>query len=341
MPQNFLELIKTKARKNPKRILFPETFDERTLRAVCKILEEGTAYPLLLGKQEKFILEFEKLGCKADCEKLTFIDPLDSQLLEKYTDALYELRKQKGLTKDEARKLLNDFNYFSVMVVQMGDADGLISGANSPTSATLRPALQIIKTKEKFHKVSGFFFMVLENRLLLFADCAVNIAPNSYELADIAIDSAETANRFGIEPRIAMLSFSTAGSAKHPRVDVVREATAMVNHRRPDLICDGEMQVDAALVPEVCARKYPNSKIKGDANILIFPNLDAANISYKLVERLGHAHAIGPILQGLRKPVNDLSRGCSIQDIVDLAAITTIEAREEKLEIPKDLQSIK
>jgi len=174
--------------------------------------------------------------------------------------------------------------------------------------------------------------MILESRLLLFADCAVNIEPNSHELADLAIDTAETARRFGIEPRIAMLSFSTNGSAKHPNVARVKEATQMVNHLRPDLICEGEMQVDAALVPEVCAQKFPKSRVPGNANVLIFPNLEAANIAYKLVERFGKAHAIGPILQGLQKPINDLSRGCTVEDIVTLAAFTSVEAAEKAID---------
>lgn len=304
-PQNFLELIRERAKEHPARIVFPETFDERTQKAIEIIRREGTATPIIVDEMMK-----------------------DEKLCERYAQALFELRKEKGLSLDEARKLMTDYNYFGVMVVKMDEADGLISGANSPSHDTLRPALQIIKTKEKFHKVSGFFFMILENRLLLFADCMVNIEPNSHELMEIAIDTAETAKRFGIEPRIAMLSFSTNGSAKHPAVDRVREATQMIRYHRPDLVCEGEMQVDAALVPEVCARKFPNSQVPGNANVLIFPDLDSANISYKLVERLGHAQAIGPILQGLQKPVNDLSRGCSVDDIVQLAAITSVEAQE-------------
>lgn len=322
MQENFLTLVREKAKANPAKIVFPETFDERTLRAVAKIEEEGTAEPILIGDPKKLV----------NFKKFMIIDrENDKERRERYAQALFELRKEKGLTLDEARKLMLDYNYFGVMVVKMGEADGLISGANSPSHDTLRPALQIIKTKEKFHKVSGFFFMVLENRLLLFADCMVNIEPNSHELAEIAIDTAETAKRFGIPPRIAMLSFSTNGSAKHPSVDRVKEATQMVRHFRPDLICEGEMQVDAALVPEVCKRKFSNSRVPGNANILIFPDLDSANIAYKLVERLAHAAAIGPILQGLQKPINDLSRGCSVEDIVNLAAITSVEAHEAEL----------
>lgn len=325
---NFLKSVKEKARSLNKNIVFPETFDERTLRAVETILLEGTANPVLLGKAAEIKRHAEQLGLEIDWNMVKFIDLEDPERLKKYAEALYELRKEKGLTREEADKMMRDLNYFGVMVVQMGEADGLISGANASTGATVRPALQIIKTKEKFHKVSGIFFMVMEKRLLLFADCAINIEPNSHDLADIAIDTAETAKRFGIEPKIAMLSFSTAGSAKHPLVEKIQEATQLVRFRRPDLIIDGEMQVDAALVPSIAKKKFPTSKIKGDANILIFPDLQSGNIAYKLVERLAGAEAIGPILQGLKKPVNDLSRGCSWRDIADLAAITACEAEE-------------
>lgn len=329
MAQKFLEMIRERAQKHPAKIVFPETFDERTLRAVQKIVEEKTAHPVLIGNPEKLSKDFTALGFPLDLNLCTVIDmENDQKRLKKYTNALFDLRKEKGLNFEQATELMKNYNYFGVMVVQMGEAEGLISGANSASSETLRPALQIISTKEKFHKVSGFFFMVLENRLLLFADCMVNIEPNSRELAEIAIDTAETAKRFGIKPKIAMLSFSTNGSAKHPSVERVREATQMVRHFRPDLMCEGEMQVDAALVPEVCARKFSNSRVPGNANILIFPDLDSANIAYKLVERLAHAKALGPILQGLKKPINDLSRGCSIEDIVNLAAITSVEAQE-------------
>lgn len=332
---DFLGIIKEKARSLQKKIVFPETFDDRTLIAIEGVLKESLCQPILLGKESVIKAQAEKLKLQIDWSRIQIIDLEDKERLERYASALYELRKDKGLSLEEARKLVSDRNYFGVMVVQMNEADGLISGANVSTGATVKPALQIIKTKEKFHKVSGIFFMILENRLLLFADCAVNIEPNSTELAEIAIDTAETAARFGIEPRIAMLSFSTNGSAKHPFTDKVREATAMVRYKRPDLIVDGEMQVDAALVPDVAKRKFPTSKIQGDANVLIFPDLQSGNIAYKLVERLAGAEAVGPILQGLKKPVNDLSRGCSWQDIVDLTAITACEAEELKYEFGK------
>lgn len=329
MNKTFLEIITERAQQKPGRVVLPETNDDRTLRAAAEIYKLKTAHPILVGNRDKIIEKAKTLGIEKELAELEYIDfEQDTERKEKYAQALFELRKAKGMDLATAQKLMNDLNYFSVMIIQMGDADGLVTGANSPSHDTLRPALQIIKTKEKFHKVSGFFFMVLESKLLLFADCMVNIEPNSHELAEIAIDTAETAKRFGIEPKIAMLSFSTNGSAKHPTVDRVKEATQMVNTWRPDLLCEGEMQVDAALIPSVCATKFPNSKIMGEANILVFPSLEAANISYKLVERLAKATAIGPILQGLTKPINDLSRGCSVEDIVYLAAITSIEAQD-------------
>ncbi len=325
---DLMTIVKQKAKKLQKRIIFPETFDDRTLQAIAVVLDEQTAIPVLIGRPKKIREQAEQLQLKIDWSKVEFIDLEDQTRLHKYAQALFELRREKGLTQEEAEKLVQDHNYFGVMALQQGEADGLISGATVSTSATVKPALQIIKTKEKFHKVSGIFFMILEGRLLLFADCAVNIEPDSHELADIAIDTAETAKRFGIEPKIAMLSFSTNGSAHHPLVDKVREAVQMVRYRKADLLIEGEMQVDAAIVPAVCARKFPDSKIMGNANVLIFPDLQAANIAYKLVERLAGAKAIGPILQGLQKPVNDLSRGCSFQDIADLTAFTACEAEE-------------
>lgn len=333
MVQDFLALVKKKAKEKPARIVFPETFDPRTLQAVSQIAKEGIARPVLIGNPDKLKKDFLALGLAQDLSPYEIMDmDNDAERRERYAQALFELRKEKGLKLGEARDLVKNRNYFGVMAVKMDEADGLVSGANATTAELLRPALQIIRTKEKFHKVSGFFFMVLEKRLLLFADCVVNIEPNSRELAEIAIDTAQTAKRFGIEPRIAMLSFSTNGSAKHPNADRMREAAKIIQSYRPDLACDGEMQVDAALVPEICAKKFPGSRVPGNANVLIFPNLEAANISYKLVERLGRAHAVGPILQGFQKPINDLSRGCGAEDIVNVAAITSVEAQQTPVE---------
>lgn len=295
--RHFLQKIKEKAAENPKRIVFPEGEDPRILTATVTILEEATAHPILLGDPEKLRHIAKDLCLPVDWNRVSVKSP-------------------EG-----------DPNTFGVRMVHEGDADGMISGATCSTADTIRPALKIIGTKEKFHKVSGFFFMILGEKILLFADCAVIIEPDAHDLAAIAMDTAETARRFGIEPRIAMLSFSTNGSADHPEVDKVRQATKMVKAERPDLIIEGEIQVDAALVPDICLRKFPGCRAPGDFNVLIFPNLASGNIAYKLVERLARAHAIGPIFQGLKKPVNDLSRGCSPQDVVDLAAITTVEAQ--------------
>lgn len=325
MLSKFIKLVKAQARKKPARIVFPETSDNRVLEAVSKIAAEKTAIPVLLGDKTKL---------KISASKFEIIDiKKDSRRREHFAEELFSLRKEKGLTLKEAKELVKKPNYFGVMMVKLGEADGMVSGSVSPTAEVLHPALQIIKTKEKFHKVSGFFFMVIEKRLMLFADCAVNVSPAPNELAEIAIDTADTACRFGIKPRIAMLSFSTNGSTDHPNAKRIKEAAEMVRYMRPDLVCEGEMQVDAALAPEVCKLKFPKSRVLGDANVLIFPNLEAANISYKLVERLGHAQALGPILQGLQKPINDLSRSCSADDIVNIAAITSVETQDATINV--------
>lgn len=323
--QNFIEKVKLAAQNNPKKIVLPEGNEERILKATEIVLKEGLAEIVLIGNR----LEIEQRAKDLDVniQEAEIIDPQNSEYTGKYAEEFFELRKEKGISKEIATSKIKDMNYFGTMMVHMDDADGMVSGTIHPTGDTILPALQIIKTKEPFHKVSGVFFMVLNDKLLLFADCAVTIEPNSRELAEIALDTAQTAIRLGVEPRIAMLSFSTNGSAKHPFVDKVSEATKIVKSKNPNLIIDGEMQVDSALVPDVCERKFPTSSLKGDANVLIFPDLQSGNIAYKLVERLAHAKAIGPILQGLQKPINDLSRGCSVNDIVNVIAITVCEAQ--------------
>lgn len=329
--KKFIKQVKSLAQKNPQRIVLPEGFEPRILKAATTLIKEKIALPILIGNPDELKKIAKDLGIKVPFEKLEIVDP-KSKKKHLYAEKFYELRKHKGVTEEQALKIVEDFNYFGTMMVYLDEADGMVSGTTYPTAETIRPALQIIKTKGQFHKVSGVYFLALENRLLLFADTAVVIEPNSHELADIAIDTAETARKFCLEPRIAMLSFSTAGSARHPNVDKVREATAMVKSKRPDILIEGEMQVDAALVPEVSRRKFPTSKLQGGANILIFPNLEAGNIAYKLVERLAGAKAVGPILQGLKKPINDLSRGCHYKDIVNLVAFTSLEAQDSPLE---------
>lgn len=326
--QTFLRKVKAMARKDPKRIVFPEATDERILKAVEEIAHTNLAHPILIGRSTTIKNLAKKLKIKIPWGKIQIIDPNNKKLHNKYAEELFMLRKKKGLTKKEAFKLLKDVNYFSSMMTYMNDADGMITGATHPTAYSIHPVLQIFKTREKFHKVSGIFFMVLQKKLLLFADTAITIEPNSHDLVDIAIDTAETAKMFGIKPKIALLSFSSKGSANHPLITKIREAVSMIKFKRPDLIVEGELQVDAALVPQVAKRKCPNSVIQGDANVLIFPDLQAANIAYKLVERLAKAHAIGPLLQGLQKPINKLSRGCNWQDIVNVTAFTVCEAQQ-------------
>jgi phosphate acetyltransferase len=323
--KQFIAKILREAKKNPKRICFPEATEPRTLEAVKIILQKKIAKPILVGDRKEIVAALKKYKISADA--VTIRDPKNDANFSRYLKEFLLIRKEHGLQEKEARKLLEEPIYFATMILQQGNADGVISGAIHPTAHTLRPAFQIIKTHEKFHKASAVFFMVLNKKMLLFADCSVNVAPDAKDLAEIAIDTATTAQMLGLKPRVAMLSFSTYGSAQHHYVDKVREATALVQAKCPKLAVGGEMQVDAALVPVVAAQKCPKSTVQGNANVLIFPNLDAGNIAYKLVERLAKANAIGPIIQGLNKPVNDLSRGCSVADIVEVTAVTVMQAQ--------------
>ncbi|MBW2972312.1 phosphate acetyltransferase [Candidatus Woesearchaeota archaeon] len=330
--QDFIAKIKEQARKDPKRIAFPESTEERTLKAIVHILEEGTAKPILIGNEQAIRKRIHELGLRLN--NVQFADHLseaNKEYFDKYANELYELRKEKGMTQEKARELMKEEIYYGTMMVHMGDADGLVSGAVHSTGHTVLPALQIIKSREKFHKISGAFFLRFRDEIMLFADAAVTIEPDAKDLAEIALDSARTAIRFGLKPRVAMLSFSTKGSADHPLVKKVIEATQIAQDKArkilPEAVIDGEMQLDAAVEPWVAKIKCPNAKIQGDATVLIFPDLQAANIGYKLATFFGHAEAIGPILQGLRKPVNDLSRGCKVRDIVDITAMTVIEAQ--------------
>lgn len=323
--KQFIAKIIHEAQKNPKRICYPEATEPRTLEAVKILLQKKIAKPILVGERNTIVTALKKH--KVILDAVNIRDPRNDANFSRYLKEFLLIRKEHGLQEKEARHLLLEPIYFATMMLHMGNADGVISGAIHPTAHTLRPAFQIIKTHEKFHKASAVFFMILNKKLLLFADCSVNVAPDAKDLAEIAIDTATTATMIGIKPKVAMLSFSTYGSAQHHYVDKVREATAIVQTKCPTLAVGGEMQVDAALVPVVAAQKCPKSKVQGDANVLIFPNLDAGNIAYKLVERLAKANAIGPIIQGLNKPVNDLSRGCSVDDIVEVTAITVMQAQ--------------
>ncbi len=327
---DLLKEIRERAKKNPKRIVLPEGEEERTIKATAEILKEGIAEISLLGEGSKIKDKAQSL--KVDMGKVRIIEPEKSEKLEEYTNTYCEIRKEKGISKDEALSVMKEPLFYGAMMVKKGEVDGSISGAIHTTAETIRPALQIIKTAPGVKKVSSSFLMILKNKefgengALIFADCAILPNPNEEELADIAMASAKTAkDLMGCEPRVAMLSFSTKGSAKHKLVDKVVKATEIVKEKAPGLLVDGELQADAALIPEVASQKAPKSSIAGKANVLIFPDLNSANIGYKLVQRLVGTQAIGPILQGLARPVNDLSRGCSVEDIINLVAITSLQ----------------
>ena len=333
---SFIDGIKERAKKDIKTIVLPESEDERTLRATAKILEEKTANIILIGDEVTVKADAEKYGVNID--GATIINPETSDKLEEYVNTLYELRKAKGMTPEAAREaLLSDRTTFGVMVLKTGSADGLVSGACHSTANTLRPALQILRTAPGAKLVSGFFIMDVPNcefgynGTFAFADCGLNQDPDSESLAAIANDTANTFRSLvGAEPKVAFLSHSTKGSAKHALVDKVVNAVEIAHQQYPDLVCDGELQLDAAIVPEVAATKAPGSPVAGQANVLIFPNLDGGNVGYKLVQRLAKAEAYGPMLQGIAKPVNDLSRGCSWEDIVGVVALTAVQAQNSK-----------
>ena len=325
------EIVK-RAKANKQRIVLPEGTEERTLKAANQILTDGVADLILLGNPDE-IMNLAKEWGLGNIHKATIIDPENNPKQEEYAQLLCELRKKKGMAIEEARKLVLNPLYLGCLIIKAGDADGQLAGARNTTGDVLRPALQIIKTAPGITCVSGAMLMLThapecgDNGVLVMGDVAVTPVPDANQLAQIAICTAQTAKAVaGIDPRVAMLSFSTKGSAKHEVVDKVVEATKIAKEMAPTLDLDGEMQADAALVPEVGASKAPGSPVAGEANVLIVPSLEVGNISYKLVQRLGHADAVGPILQGIACPVNDLSRGCSIEDVYRMIAITANQA---------------
>ena len=321
---DFLQRMKDAAKRDVKTIVLPEGEDPRTIEAAKKIVAEGLAKLVILGDPEAIKVEGAEV-----------VDPKTSDRHEAYAEKFAELRAKKGVTIEQAREQMNDNTYFGTMMVKMGDADGLVSGACHSTANTLRPALQILKTAPGTKLVSAFFVMCTDkhefgdNGTLLFADCGLNIDPSADELSEIAIASAHTWKQFvsSEEPKVAMLSFSTMGSAKGDVPTKVQEAVKLANEKEPELALDGDLQLDAALVEKVASLKAPESKVAGHANILVFPDLEAGNIGYKLVQRFAGAEAYGPVLQGIAKPVNDLSRGCSADDIVGVVAITAVQAQ--------------
>jgi phosphate acetyltransferase len=329
---DLMQQIKANAKKHNKKIVLPEGSEKRTLQAADIILSEGIAQVILIGNHEVIKSEADNLNL-LNIDKATVVDPISHEKKDAYADLMVELRKKKGLTKEDALKLIEDPLYLATLMIKSGDADGEVAGAQNSTGDVLRPAFQYVKTMPGISVVSGAFIMILkdknfgDNGMMVFADCAVHPNPTDRELAEIAVATAKTTKAIaGLEPRVAMLSFSTKGSAKHEMVDKIVSATKIAKEMAPDLKIDGELQADAAIVEAIGQQKAPGSEIAGKANVLVFPTLETGNIAYKLVQRMAGAEAIGPILQGMAAPINDLSRGCSVSDIVNLVAITANQA---------------
>jgi len=324
----FIYNLVEKARSDKQRIVLPEGVDDRILRAADHLVARDVIDPIFLGDPDQIRAAIRRLGLRnLDPARHPILDPQNSDRIDGYAQTLHELRRHKGVSLEMAHDLLTDVSYFGTMMVYKGDADGMVSGAAHTTAHTILPSLQFVKTKPGFTIVSSVFFMALDDRVLVYGDCAVNPNPTAEQLAEIAIASADTAKTFGIEPVVAMLSYSTGASGEGEEVEKVRRATEIAQALRPDLILEGPMQYDAAVSPVVAAQKMPGSKVAGQATVFIFPDLNTGNNTYKAVQRETGAIAIGPVLQGLKKPVNDLSRGCTVEDVINTVAITAIQAQ--------------
>lgn len=325
-PKMFEYDLIQKAKSLKKHIVLPEGIEERILRAAEVLIDRDVVKVTLLGKEKEIREKIKKLGLKL--KDVNILEPAHSTEFQNYYETYYELRKHKGITIDNAKDVMSDVSYYGTMMVYKGHADGMVSGSVNTTQHTIRPSLEFVKTKKGFSIVSSVFFMCLPNKVLVYGDCAVNPNPTAQELAEIAMSSAETAKQFGIEPKIAMLSYSTGDSGKGEEVEKVREATQIVKAKAPSLLIEGPIQYDAAIDPEVASTKMPNSPVAGKATVFIFPDLNTGNNTYKAVQRSANAVAIGPVLQGIKKPVNDLSRGCTVPDIINTVVITAIQAQE-------------
>jgi malate dehydrogenase (oxaloacetate-decarboxylating)(NADP+) len=327
-----MQSVRHRAKAAPKRIVFSEGEHEKILRASFRVLEEGIARPILLGR--KAVVETRLRELDLGELRAEIVEPPHSPRLDTYVEEFFRLRQRKGVTRSEARELLLNNNYYGAMMVHMGDADGFLAGVAQHYPDTIRPALQVIGMRPDVHRVSGLYVIVTKREIYFFADTTVNIEPTAEELAEIALLAASTAREFNIEPRVAMLSFSNFGSTKHPLTEKVQRATELVKQKAPDLMVDGEMQADTAVVPEIIERDYPFSALQGGANVLVFPDLEAGNIAYKLMMRIGEAEALGPLLMGMTKPVHVLQRGCEVEDIVNMAAIAVVHAQTSAEQLP-------
>jgi len=334
-PKMFTYNLLEQAKAQLQHIVLPEAYDRRILKAAAILVNRGIVKLTLLGDRQDVQRVIDKYQVPLNLEHVNVIHPSESDDLQNYAQTFFELRQHKGVTLDNALDVMMDVSYFATMMVYQGDADGMVSGAVHTTQHTIRPALQFVKTQPGFSVVSSVFFMCLEQRVLVYGDCAINPNPTAEQLAEIAISSADTAHTFGVDPKVALLSYSSGESGKGEEVEKVRAATKLARERRPDLLIEGPIQYDAAVDPEVGAQKMQGSAVAGQATVLIFPDLNTGNNTYKAVQRETGAIAIGPVLQGLRKPVNDLSRGCTVEDIINTVAITAIQAQTAQAQAPR------